>query len=225
VAYQNEILPKKEGSMKRTMILAVAILVLVMAYQPLVLAQTIITEGFIEGDRRINTGVNFSAFVPGTSTFKTGYYVGGQVSYDMMRWFALGVEAGYLQTELQSSGENIGTLRGCPLLADLILKVPMDMDSFVFTPYGVAGFGCLLMDITSGDAITDNGRIDVNTPFLMKFGGGFDATFLIVLVIFFEASYIYTKIEFNEKLTNQTFGLGKENLNAGFVGGGIKYRF
>ena len=211
--------------MKRTMILVVVVVALIMAYHPSVFSQSVITEGFIEGEHRINTGVNFSAFVPGTSTFETGYYVGGQVSYDLLRWFAIGFEGGYLQSELKGNGENIGTLRGGPLLADLIIKVPMDMDNFVFSPYGIAGFGCLLMDIKSSDVITNNGRIESNTPFLMKFGGGFDAIFFDSFIINFEASYIYAKVEFTEKLTNQTFGLGKEDLNAGFVGGGVKYRF
>jgi len=211
--------------MRKRILVTLAVLILMSLYHPMAFSQSIMTEGFIDGDHRTNVGFNCSAFVPGSNKFKPGYYVGGQVSYDFYRWFALGVEGGYLESELKSSGVDVGKFQGGPVLADVLLKVPMDMNSFVFTPYGIAGFGALFSNVQSGDVITNNGRIETNATFLMKFGAGFDIILYDSVVINFEASYIYTKIDFNEKLTNQSFGLGSVDLNAGFVGGGVKYRF
>ena len=211
--------------MRSKILLTIILLMLVLAYQPAVSAQQVMSEGFIEGDPRINVGVNVSAFLPSGNNFKTGYYVGGQVSYDLLWFLALGFEGGYLQSDLEGNGTDVGTVRGAPLLGDIILKVPMDMNSFVFTPYGIVGLGCLISNVQTGDAVTNNGTIETNVPFLVKFGGGFDFIINEHFIINFEASYQYAKVEFDEKLTNQTFGLGKTDLNAGYVGGGVKYRF
>ena len=59
----------------------------------------------------------------------------------------------------------------------------------------------------------------------VKFGGGFDFVIHESVIINFEASYHYAQLNFKEKLVNQTFGLGKTDLNAGYIGGGVKYRF
>ncbi|MBU0571529.1 MAG: outer membrane beta-barrel protein [Candidatus Omnitrophica bacterium] len=211
--------------MNRKILFMIVIFVLILAYQPAVFAQPVMSEGFIEGDPRTNVGVAVSAFVPSGNEFQTGFYVGGQVSYDLAWFFGLGAECGYLQSEIKGNGVNAGTFRGAPLLGDIILKVPMDMHSFVFTPYAIVGLGCLISNVQVGDEVTDNGTIETNVPFLVKFGGGFDFVIHESVIINFEASYHYAQVDFNEKLINQTFGLGKTDLNAGYIGGGVKYRF
>ncbi len=211
--------------MSKKITFTIVILILVLTCQPAVFAQQVMSEGFIKGDPRTNVGVNISAFVPSGNELQTGYYVGGQVSYDLAWFFALGVEGGYLQSALKGNDVDVGTFRGAPLLADAILKIPMEMDSFVFTPYAIVGLGFLISNVQVGDVVTDNGTIETNVPFLVKFGGGFDFVIHESVIINFEASYHYAQLNFKEKLVNQTFGLGKTDLNAGYIGGGVKYRF
>jgi outer membrane protein with beta-barrel domain len=211
--------------MRSKILCTMILLMLVLAYQPAVFAQQVMSEGFIEGDPRTNVGVNFSAFVPSGNEFQVGSYVGGQVSYDLTWFFALGFEGGYLNCDLKGDDQNVGKFNAAPLLGDIIIKVPMDMHSFVFTPYGIVGLGCLISNVQTGDAVTNDGTIETNVPFLVKFGGGFDFIINEQFIINFEASYHYAQVEFDEKLTNQAFGLDKTKLNAGYVGGGVKYRF
>jgi len=192
---------------------------------PFSFSQELMTEDFIEGDSRFNTGVNLSVFIPGKSQFNTGLYIGANASYDIYRWLAIGIEGGWFQSNVKTGGVDLGNLHGAPLLGDLYIKFPFDMYDFILTPYGVAGAGVLFSDFDESGNVRDNGKIETNVPFLGKLGIGIDLTFDDTIVLYLEASYHYTKIDFDEKLTNQDFGLDKIDLNAGYLGGGVKYRF
>lgn len=215
--------------MARKIFVTVIILALGMMYSSESFSQSLITEGFVKGEKRFNAGVNYATFVSGNDELGNGNYIGGIASYDFLRFLAIGVEAGFLWTGLEGNEQDVGDFYACPLLFDVIFKAPMEMENFVFTPYGIAGFGALIGDVDEDtDTITGDGKIEVNTPFLMKFGGGIDIVIFDTVVLNIEASYHYAELKFDEKLdTGQNFGLDAETveMNAGYFGGGVKIRF
>lgn len=214
--------------MVRKIFVTVVILVLGMMYSAESFSQSLITEGFLEGDKRFDVGANYSAFVSGNDELGNGNYVGGMVSYDFLRFLAIGAEAGFLWTGLTGNELDVGDFYACPLLGDVILKAPMEIGDFVFVPYGIAGFGILIADIDEDPGtVANNGKIEVNSPFLMKFGGGINIILFENIVLNVEASYHYAELKFDEEVTGQSFGLEDEaiEMNAGYFGGGVKVRF
>jgi hypothetical protein len=201
-----------------------AILIVVLIFGKEVYAQQLMTEDLYPEDKRFNIGLNFSGFIPGKAVFEPGYYVGGIVTYDIYRWFAVGVETGYLRCDIKKDSTDLGDFSAAPILADVLIKAPLDMIDFIMVPYFIGGLGVLIGDVDEGSGIS--GTIETTPSLLMKFGLGLDFVVTESITLYFEGSYMFTKVRFAEHLNGaQTYGLNDADLDSGFIGGGIKLRY
>ncbi|MBL7071734.1 MAG: hypothetical protein ISS26_06165 [Candidatus Omnitrophica bacterium] len=189
-----------------------------------VFAQDIFLTDVSLGER-INLGLNCSVVLPTEDESDAGIYVGGLLSYDILKYLAVGIESGYVRYDYAYQSIKIGTLNGCPLLGDVILKAPVEMGEFTLTPYGVVGTGVLFSSFDESSIFEALGyTVDTETAFLMKFGGGIDFYVTDNIALNFEGSYYLADIDIKEQLLGQTYP-STIDADAWFIGGGAKIRF
>ena len=206
-------------------LLAVLIVISVVMFS----SGSIFAENVSLGDK-INLGVNCSVVIPTEDEAGTGVYVGGLLSYDILKYLAVGIESGYLQSDIRQEIYGIsiktGTLRGAPLLGDIIVKAPIEMDKFTLTPYGIVGIGVLFSDFAESGIVKDIGAsIKTDTAFAMKFGGGIDFYVIKNIALNFEASYLMADVDYSENWRGQTMATDTFKAGSCFLGGGVKVRF
>jgi outer membrane protein W len=174
-----------------------------------------------------DAGVNVSGFIPGDNDTDNGVYVGGTFAYGVHQWIAIGVEAGWLETDIEEDTQlglgDLGELHGNPLMADIIIRVPNPDQSFI--PYGIVGIGVVFWDFDEGDTLESLGvDVDIDTAFAVKIGGGIDWWLNANWILNFEASYV-----FNDADVSVTVGGAPTTDDADLdyfqIGGGLKYMF
>ena len=186
---------------------------------------SIFAEDVSLGDK-INLGVNCSVVIPTEDSAGTGIYVGGLLSYDILKYLAVGIESGYAQIDFEESSVKLGTLRGVPLLGDIIAKLPIEMDKFTLTPYGIVGIGVLFSDFAESDVVKNAGiSLETKTAFAMKFGGGIDLYVTKNIALNFEASYLMADIDASANWRGQTYATDTLTADSWLIGGGVKVRF
>jgi len=175
---------------------------------------------------RINLGLNCSAIIPTEDDSEVGIFAGGLLSYDILKYLAVGIEGGYAGYDIEYEDIKFGTLNSWPLLGDVILKAPMDVEDFTFTPYGVFGAGVLFSSFDESSILEAIGiNIDTDTAFLMKFGSGIDFYVNDNLALNFEFSYYVVDIETDAQWGGQSFATDEVEADAWLIGGGGKIRF
>ncbi len=175
---------------------------------------------------KINLGVNCSVLIPTEDEAGTGIYIGGLFSYDILKYLAVGIESGYAQVDMESNDTKLGTLRAVPLLGDIIVKVPIEMDKFTLTPYGLVGIGVLFPDFAESDIVKNAGlSLETDTAFAMKFGGGIDFYVTKNIALNFEASYLMAEIDAKANWNGQTYATDTLKADSWLIGGGLKVRF
>lgn len=206
--------------MKRTLVL------LVIVFAATILCQSAWAFSAQDEAKGFNFSVNTSAVMPTEDGAETGIYVNGLLSYDVVEYFAIGIESGYMQYDFEEQGTDLGSLRGLPLLADFIVKNNFEADNFTIVPYGIVGVGALFSDFDESSIVEDaDVSVDTETAFLMKFGGGLDFYLTDMLALNFEASYTMTDIDASAAWKGQTYATDTLNGNSWLVGGGVKLRF
>ena len=176
------------------------------------------TIAFAAPDRtgKTDVGVNLSAGFMEDSN--TALYWGGNMSYGINSWSAIGVSTGY-----QSFGSdlNVGDLRGVPVMFDMYLRGQMGDQPYV--PYGVLGLGAIFWDFKE-EGLTAGSTVDVDTSFGVKLGGGVDWFINDHWAINFEATYTFADADTTVKNSS---GSVTSTANADFwnIGGGLKYLF
>lgn len=92
-------------------------------------------------------------------------FVGGEISYGVTPYIGLGVEAGWMEADGDTSAED--TVGVVPVMADIYLRIPTVHESLV--PYGVLGLGGV------GVYVERDNLDDVDdTAFGWKLGAGLD---------------------------------------------------
>lgn len=135
-------------------------------------------------------------------------YVGGDWSYGVNDWFAIGAEAGWEGTDFDFGDEDLDIVT---VFGDLIARG--SVPGWAAVPYGVIGFGVL-------HASSDVENFDSDdTSFAMKFGAGLDWFLTRNWLLNFEVAYIATggDLPASNGVT--------EDLDHWRIGGGLKYAF
>ncbi len=181
-----------------------------------------------EVDERWNFGINCSAVVPqSTKNLDTGVGVQGIATYDVLKFLAVGAEAGYTMSDFNYESIYLGKAHTFPVLGDVIVKVPLGMGEYTVVPYGVAGFGVLFFDVQESGSVVD--AINTDTPFLMKFGGGIDFYLVankdFTVALNGEASYHVADVKITGRANGATFNSEQIDVNRSYFGGGLKIRF
>lgn len=169
-------------------------------------------------DRVGAVDVGFNASAGFMEDADTAAYFGGNMSYGINNWSAIGFSAGY-----QSFGSdfNIGDLNAYPLMVDFYFRSHENERAYV--PYAVLGLGAVVWDFDE-EGLTAGSSVDIDTSFGVKLGGGVDWFINEKWAINFEASYTFADAE--TKVTNSAGSVtGTSDADFWNVGGGIKYIF
>jgi opacity protein-like surface antigen len=128
-------------------------------------------------------------------------------------WIALGLEAGWQESEVSSASEqDLGLV---PIMADIIVRFPNVHQTVV--PYGVLGLGVVGAYVTDEDGVAPNNDGDDtdDTTFGWKFGIGADWFLNERWIINFEWAYFSADPDLiNTQATDLDFWT---------LGAGIKY--
>ena len=180
----------------------------------------------VEIEENINLGVSSSIVFPNEDDFLIGLNVEGVLSYDVLDYAAIGIETGYTTWKVKGSGNNIGRLNLIPILGDVILKYPMDLDGHIFVPYLTNGFGVLIADMDESRDVNRLGiAYDIDTSFLYKLAAGMDLYVNDSFALTFETSYQWSTATWTASDSNVSYSDTDFKADAFYLGGGFKIKF
>jgi opacity protein-like surface antigen len=163
-----------------------------------------------KGDERIDTNMGF---------------VSGRVTYDLTPNVAFGPEIGVISYKDEANGHKYGYIRGVPVMADLILKMPIEATENRLVPYIIGGAGAIIWNYDR-TSYAESAGIDVDNKreasFAAKVGGGVDYFVTPQTAIFAEASYLFS--EYKPDVTAGSGIAGKYDTNAAMIGAGLKFK-
>ncbi len=154
-------------------------------------------------------------------------YVGGNFSYGINEWLALGMSIGWSDSRFEvtnSAGSNGkgGRVTSIPIFADAIFRVP-NLDNRQLVPYGVMGLGGIFTsEHGNGNAANLGLDTDAEDGIAFKLGAGVDWFANNNWIYYLETGYVFTDASIEVKNPN-----GSENdsvdLSYYYIGGGVKW--
>ena len=164
---------------------------------------------------------------------KYGWFAGGELTYDLGDYLAVGVEGYYQEYKVDLTGafsgmaatDNLGIARNSMAFAKFILKYGFDMGDYTFTPYVAGAPGGIFPDFKeSAAANTNNVSVKPQSGFAAKYSGGFDLYITDSIAINAEGAFLMADIKTAVALTAGTTKNDIKN-DAWMAGGGLKYKF
>ena len=221
---KNIIKQKKEEVVKKRILLSV-MMALAMAVSSAAFAESF-GSGDVELTDRWNFGVSTSAVFPKADGADAGINIQGLLSYDLTEWLAVGLDAGYTRVDAYHLGFNVGTINAFPVLGDIIVKMPIEMENSTFVPYVVNGFGGFFSNVDTEKDIGGYLNTDVETDpaFIYKLGAGFDFYMTDSLALNFETSYQWADVDYSATWDGGSQS-GTYSCDALYVDGGLKLKF
>lgn len=155
-------------------------------------------------------------------------YYGGNVSYGINNWFAVGISAGWSDSSFDVDTPAGGTSTGgrvtiVPVFADFIFRVP-GSESKDIIPYGVLGMGAIFTNLHgTGDATRFGLETDNEDGFAFKLGVGVDWFANKNWIYNLETGYVFTSAEVD--VTNSVNGSSNSHVDLDYfyIGGGVKW--
>lgn len=164
---------------------------------------------------------------------KNGWFAGGELTYDLGDYLAVGVEGYYQEYKVDitrafhglAANSNLGTARNGMAFAKFILKYAFDIEDFVFVPYIAGAPGGIFPTFKdSAAASTANVSVKPQNGFAAKYSGGFDFYITENFAINAEGSFLMADIKTAVAITAGTVKNDIKN-DAWMAGGGLKYKF
>ncbi len=177
---------------------------------------------------KADIGFDLSGAISSDSDINSTFYVGGNMSYGINEWFAVGVSLG--REEFSANDITVGSatipgpdIAGHPLFLDFIFRKYMPDKAYV--PYGVLGAGIIWwksQDVTASNGIQYEASVDPALGF--KLGGGVDWFMNDKWALNLNFDYVLTTS--SAPLSNGSISVRDDvNLDYWNLGGGIKYLF
>jgi len=149
----------------------------------------------------------------------------GRLTYDLNPNLAIGAETGVLRFLDRSDGNTYGHLNGIPLMADLVLKIPIVATDNRLVPYIYGAAGPMVWHYDKS-GYSDNSGVETRTRahWAAKPGAGIEYYLNPHVAIFIEGSYLFSE-RFRLKDASSTPPNGKLDVDSTYGGGGIKIAF
>ena len=154
------------------------------------------------GGSKWDVSILGGAWFPQEEDQDAGGYAGGRLTYNINEHAGLGIESGWssFNQEADVTGDggedDLGDVRGIPLLANLFLRLPLEATGNKLVPYAVGSIGVIIWDYEESSLLTDNGiSIDGDTSFAARIGGGADFYIADNIAIFAEGGYMWSEYE------------------------------
>ena len=165
---------------------------------------------------------------------KNGWFAGGELTYDLGDYLAVGVEGYYQEYKIDNTAafqgmtatSNLGTARNSMAFGKFILKYAFDLQDFSFVPYVAGAPGGIFPTFKDSSAAkANNVSLKTRSGFAAKYSGGVDFYITDNIAINAEAGYLMAKIKTAVTVTG--LGTAKNDIknDALMVGGGLKCRF
>ena len=203
-------------------------------------------EGFLPLEGSIGVGARLYGVFPKGDSFRGQKLdfkneVGGEVNatYRFLRYFALEGGVGYTQFDMKNKtlGVNWATIEAFPIFATLqfrwVSSKPEELKWIV--PYAGIGGGYYLLEIEERSELRNYWLpggvgidLKIDDTFFFHLGGGLDIFLTENIALNFDARYAWAKTDIDER---QSVGfISRElgdtiNLNAAFIGAGLKFYF
>lgn len=163
---------------------------------------------------------------------KNGWFAGGELTYDLGDYLAVGVEGYYEQYEVDTTSTffnvngNLGTAKNGMAFGKFILKYGFDMGDYTFTPYVAGAPGGIFPDFEESDAAENNNlTVKPQTGFAAKYSAGFDLRVTDNIAINVEGAYL--DVDIKTAIVRGNHGSVKNDIknDAWLAGGGLKCKF
>jgi outer membrane protein W len=177
---------------------------------------------------RVDVGVNLSGAFSTDGDVDSSYYIGGNVSYGIYEWLAVGMSTGWTEGDAESSlsnGQEIesGDFRTIPLLVDFYFRWYRREEPYV--PYGVVGLGVMFHRFDENEDLAGRGiDIDDESGFGARLGLGLDWFVNDSWIVNVETSYFFSSTDLDSDSTSSVIAEGPDT-DYWLVGGGVKYLF
>jgi|GEM_PF-2164630 len=167
--------------------------------------------------------VNYLRNYEGDDGFN-GMGLNGRIGYDINQYFAVEAESGWMFYNAESDNIDAGTLNIVPLLGNIIGKYPVTEE---LVPYASGGFGVFFFGFNESDQLERAGaEIDFdNAAVGFKAAVGADYWFQPNWALNFETGYYFIPDPDVRGSVAGTKFAGEGEVDAWFVGGGLKYKF
>ncbi len=170
--------------------------------------------------------VQSAAVMPRDDDNDDTIYYGGRLTYDITPNVAVGVESGWMNFEQEADGIDFGDQRGIPLLADIVLKLPIEATDNKLVPYVLGGVGVVFWDYQESSILKDNGfSVDSDTAFAARIGGGVEYYVSNNVALFLEGSYLFSTYDAKVRYGSSSAANIEVDSDAFFAGGGVKVGF
>src|SRR3989338_4187618 len=115
------------------------------------------------GGSKWDVSILGGAWFPQEEDQDAGGDAGGRLTYNINEHAGLGIESGWssFNQEADVTGDggedDLGDVRGIPLLANLFLRLPLEATGNKLVPYAVGSIGVIIWDYEESSLLTDNG--------------------------------------------------------------------
>lgn len=165
------------------------------------------------------------AAIPNNDNSDAGANFQGRITYDINPNVGVGLTAGWISYDFsadQGTGKvDFGDIHGIPILATIVLKMPLESTGNRIVPYIVGGVGTIFWSFNENQGIDAE---DDNT-FAAQAGVGVDWYFTDHLALFGEATYLFSDDLKTGTSVSSVSGDIDENVNNMLVGAGLKAKF
>jgi len=174
---------------------------------------------------RSSIGIVGGGIFPSDSDIDDTFYIGGNYSYSINNYFALGAEVGYTLWEDELNGISYGDVRAVPLLADFYLRYPIDAGENTLIPYAIGGVGIIFWDYDESSLLELFGiSVDMDTELGLKLGGGCDFLISENFALNLEGSYLWSDANATVAAAG-TVAAAEIDTDSWLITGGVKFYF
>lgn len=174
---------------------------------------------------RFSVGVVGGGVYPKDSETDSSFYAGGQSTYGINEYIAVGGEVGYSSWGVEEGGIDYGEVRAVPLLADLYLRYPIEVGKNKLVPYVVGGLGVVFYDYKESSFLKQYGvTVNIDPSFALKLGGGIEYFLTKNIALGAEGSYIWSEADVSVSGAGAVAS-SSTDTNALIVAAGVKYYF
>ena len=160
------------------------------------------------------------ASIPSDDDVDTGMFLLGRATYDISPNIAIGATVGWNGYEV----DQLGDATSVPLLATVILKMPLEATDNRVVPYLVGGLGVSFWSLDESSLLSNNGiSVDNEVAFAGQIGAGVDYYFTDTVAVFGEATYLFTDVDTSVSGPGIT-GTLEGDADQFFIGAGVKVR-
>ncbi len=171
---------------------------------------------------RVEFGIKTSAvFFRDSNLDETGFNAMANVSYDIYKWLAVGLESGW--TFCKVGNDNLGSpnINIIPLLGDIIIKpfhYELGYDAKL-VPYAIVGLGGYFNFVTNDEELW---KSDIDSSFAHKYGAGIDVFANRNLALNLEIAYVFSSTTLRATPDGGSQNSEKIDLDGLYLGGGVK---